>query len=113
MKNIKKFLIASIILISVGIIGLISTGIVSGLSAPSDIYKTGTACSFWSGNMMGMMRGFNLRQNTNADLKNISFDEVYSIAQQYIRDAGLQNIKISEIMEFSNNFYIVTVEEDT
>lgn len=113
MKNIKKFLIASIILISVGIIGLISTGIVSGLSAPSDIYKTGTPCSFRSGNMMGMMRGFVLRQKTDADLKNISFDEVKITGQEYLDDIGLQNVKISEIMEFSNNFYIVTVEEDT
>ena len=36
-----------------------------------------------------------------------------SEARQYLDDIGLQNIKISEIMEFSNNFYIVTVEEDT
>jgi len=100
-------------LIIIGALGLIATGIVSGLSAPYGICKNGKSYALRSGNMMGTMRGFNLRQKTDADLKNIGFDEVNKIARQYLNDIGLKNIKISEIMEFSNNFYIVTIEEDT
>ncbi|MCL5772023.1 MAG: hypothetical protein M1479_07100 [Actinobacteria bacterium] len=59
-----------------------------------------------------MMRGFNYR-NQNVDLRNISFDKVKSAAEKYLNDIGLQNVKIKEIMEFSNNFYIETVEEKT
>lgn len=58
------------------------------------------------------MRGFNLGQQNN-NLKNISFDEVKSSVEKYLNDTGLQNVKIKEIMEFSNNFYIETVEEKT
>ena len=112
MKNIKKFLIASIILITIGIVGLISGGIIFSLSSPAGTFGTGTGYTFGPGNMMGMMRGFN-SGNQYVDLQNISFDEVKSAGEKYLNDIGLQNIKIKEIMEFSNNFYIETVEEDT
>jgi len=112
MKNIKKFLIASIILITIGVVGLISGGIIFGLSSPAGTFGTGNGYTFRSANMMGMMRGFNFG-NQNVDLQNISFDEVKSAAQKYLNDTGLQNVKIKEIMEFSNNFYVETVEENT
>ncbi|MCL4376969.1 MAG: hypothetical protein M1409_01105 [Actinobacteria bacterium] len=112
MKNIRKFLIASIILIAVGVVGLISGGIIFGLSSPGGIFGTGTGYTFGPGSMMGMMQGFN-SGNQYAGLQNISFDQVKSSAQKYLNDTGLQNVKIKEIMEFSNNFYIETVEKDT
>ncbi|MGZ5550239.1 MAG: hypothetical protein ACXWE7_05520, partial [Nitrososphaeraceae archaeon] len=111
MKNIKKFLIASIILIIIGAVGLISAGIIFSLSSPTGTFGTDTGYTFKSGNMMGMMRGFNYR-NQNIDLQNISFGQVKSAAEKYLNDMGLQNVKIKEIMEFSNNFYIETVEKD-
>ncbi|MCL5073466.1 MAG: hypothetical protein M1308_21625 [Actinobacteria bacterium] len=112
MKNIKKFLIVSIILIAVGILGLISLCTISNLSSPVGTFGTGTGYTFRPEDMMNMMGGFNLGQQNN-NLKNISFDEVKSSVEKYLNDTGLQNIKIKEIMEFSNNFYIETVEEDT
>jgi len=112
MKNIKKFLIASIILITIGVAGLISEGIIFSLSSPVGTFGTDTGCTFGLGNMMGMMRGFN-SGNQYIDLKNISFDQVKSSGEKYLNDIGLQDVKIKEIMEFSNNFYIETVEEDT
>src|SRR3989304_8164991 len=112
MKNIKKFLIASIILIAIGVVGLISGGIIFSLSSPAGIFGTGTGYLFGPGNMMGMMQGFN-SGNQYIDLQNISFDQVKSSVEKYLNDTGLQNIKIKEIMEFSNNFYIETVEKDT
>ena len=112
MKNIKKFLIASIILITIGVVGLISGGIIFGSSSPVGAIGTSTGYTFGPGNMMGMMRGFN-SGNKYIDLKNISFDQVKSSGEKYLNDIGLKNIKIKEIMEFSNNFYIETVEEDT
>jgi len=112
MKNIKKFLIASIILIIIGVVGLISVCTIFNLSSTAGTVGTGTGYTFGPGNMVGMMRGFN-SGNQYVDLQNISFDEVKSAAEKYLNDIGLQNVKIKEIMEFSNNFYIETVEEDT
>ena len=112
MKNIKKFLIASIILIIIGVVGLISVCTIFNLSSPVGTFGTGTSYSFGPGGMMGMMRGFN-SGNRYVDLQNISFDGVKSAVEKYLSDIGLQNVKIEEIMEFSNNFYIETVEEDT
>jgi hypothetical protein len=113
MKNLKKILIVSMILIIIGVLGLISEGIIfSFTSYPGRIFGTGTGYIYGPEDMMNMMRGFNLRQQ-DTDLKNISFDEIKSIGEKYLIDIGLQNIKIKEIMEFSNNFYIETAEEKT
>lgn len=112
MKSTRKFLIVSIILITIGIIGLISEGIISSLSYPFGTFGTGTGYTFRPEDMMNMMGGFNLGQQNN-NLKNISFDEVKSSVEKYLNDTGLQNVKIKEIMEFSNNFYIETVEQKT
>ena len=113
MKNNKKFLIVSIILIALGIAGLLAGGIVSNFTKySSSAYKSGNGCTYGSRNRMGMMRRFDTT-NQYKDLKNISFDQVKLAGEKYLSDIGLQNIKIKEIMEFSNNFYIETVEEDT
>jgi len=112
MKSIKKFLIVSIILITIGVLGLISEGIIFSISSPAGTFGTGTGYTLGLGNMMNMMGGFNLGQQNN-NLKNISFDEVKSSVEKYLNDTGLQNVKIKEIMEFSNNFYIETVEQKT
>src|SRR5450830_510944 len=112
MKSIKKFLIVSIILMTIGVIGLISEGIIFSFSSPSGTFGTGTGYTLGLGNMMNMMGGFNLGQQNN-NLKNISFDEVKSSVEKYLNDTGLQNVKVKEIMEFSNNFYIETVEKDS
>jgi hypothetical protein len=112
MKNIKKFLITSIILITIGTVGLISVGIIFSLSSPAGTFGNSTAYLSGSNGMMGMMRGFR-SGNQYIDLQNISFGQVKSAAEKYLNDQGLQNVKIEEIMEFSNNFYIETVERDS
>ena len=112
MKNIKKFLIASIILIAIGVVGLISVCTIFNLSSTAATVGTGTGYTFGPGNMMGMMRRFS-SGNQYIDLQNISFDEIKSASEKYLNDIGLQNVIIKEIMEFSNNFYIETVEKDT
>ena len=113
MKNIKKFLITSIILIIIGVVGLISVCAIFNLSSTTvGTVGTGSSYTFGPANMMGMMRGFNFR-NQNTDLQNISFDQVKPAVEKYLNDSGLQNVKVKEIMEFSNNFYIETVEKDS
>jgi len=112
MKNIKRFLITSIVLIIIGVVGLISTCIIFSLSVPASSFGTNAGYSYRQGNMMGMMRGFRSGKQA-VDLQNISFDGVKSAAEKYLSDIGLQNVKVMEIMEFSNNFYVETVEEDT
>jgi len=127
MKNIKKFLIASIILIVVGAVGLVVvcatfSFTVSGANpySCSGGFRSSTAYSnrpYGMMGMMGMMRGFNFsRQNTediSKDINNLTFDEIKSAAEKYLVKIGLKNVKVKEIMEFSNNYYIETVEEDT
>jgi len=113
MKNNKKILIASIILVAIGIVGLLAGGIVlSFTSYPNSTFKTGSGYTIGPRSRMGMMRRFK-SDNQYKDLKNISFDQVKLAGEQYLNDSGLQNVKVKEIMEFSNNFYIETVEKDS
>ena len=81
MKNIKKFLIASIILIIIGVVGLISVCTIFNLSSANHTFGTSTGYTFRAGNMMGMMRGFNFKDQ-NIDLQNINFDDVKSAGEK-------------------------------
>src|SRR4030066_2492978 len=81
MKNLRKILISSIILIVIGIIGLAVT---------LPIADWGTT------------------QNVN-----LVFGEVKNLAGKYLEENNLSNLEISEIMEFSQNFYIEILEKDT
>ena len=112
MKNAKRFLIASIILIAVGILGLLTQSIILNFATYPGSNISSSANFSKPQGMMGMMRGFNFRQQ-NIDLKNINFDEVKIAAEKYLISVDLKNAKVKEIMEFSNNFYIETIEEDT
>ncbi len=112
MKNIKKFLIASIILIAVGLLGFLAQSIILNFTAYPGSNINSSANFSKSQRMMGMMRGLNFGQQ-NIDLKNISFDDVKIAAEKYLENIRVKNVKIKEIMEFSNNFYIETIEEDT
>ena len=112
MKNAKRFLIASIILIAVGILGLLIQSIILNFATYPESNISSSANFSKPQGMMGMMRGFNFRQQ-NIDLKNINFDEVKIAAEKYLISIDLKNAKVKEIMEFSNNFYIETIEEDT
>ncbi|MHB1376660.1 MAG: hypothetical protein ACYCXB_04445 [Candidatus Humimicrobiaceae bacterium] len=112
MKNIKKFLVISIIFLAIGVVGLIANYLIFDGFSQGKGYGTSSGYIFEPEDMMNMMRGFIVGQQNN-NLKNISFDEVKSSVEKYLNDTGLQNVKIKEIMEFSNNFYIETVEEKT
>lgn len=81
MKNLRKILISSIILIVIGIIGL-------AVTLP--------------------MVDWGTTQNVN-----LSFGEVKNLAGKYLEENNLSNLEISEIMEFSQNFYIEILEKDT
>ena len=110
MKNIKKYLIISIIFITIGVVGLIANSLIFNGVSQGNKYATSRGYVFEPEDMMNMMRGDRFLES---DLKSYTFDEVKIASEKYLSDLGLKDIKIKEIMEFSNNFYIETVEEST
>lgn len=73
-------------------------------------YGTSKGYIFGPEDMMNMMRG---NRSLESGLKSYTFDEVKIVSEKYLNDLGLKDVKITEIMEFSNNFYVETVEEST
>ena len=115
----KKYLIISIIFLSVGILGLVGTGFIAYSGCGQDIktcfgsnFGTSRGYSFGMNDMMNMMSSRRF-SDKNLSLKSFSFQEVKDSSDAYLSSYGLKNLKITEIMEFSNNFYIEVVEEDT
>ena len=119
MKSIKKYLITSVILLTVGFLGLAITGSITyfkyGLN--SDYNCVG---SFGSdarhmngfGEMMNMM-GSSWLSNESTSLESYSFKEVKERTENYLEKNNFENLQIVEIMEFSENFYIEIIEKET
>lgn len=99
MKNLRKILVSSITLIVIGILGLAVTLPMAGRSTTQNNL----------GNMGHMFRNLFGSQET----VNLDFDEVESLTEKYLEENNLSNLEISEIMEFSQNFYIELIEKDT
>jgi len=115
----KKYLILSIVFLSIGILGLVVTGFIAHYGCGRDIgacfgsnFGTSRGYSFGMNDMMNMMSSRRF-SDKNLSLKSFSFQEVKDSSDAYLSSYGLKNLKITEIMEFSNNFYIEVVEEDT
>lgn len=86
MRKTKKYLTVSIILLSIGLLGLvINSSIIYSRSVSDEVFG----------------------------LKSLSFQEVKERAENYLKRYGYEDLKIKEIMEFSNNFYIEVIEEQT
>ncbi len=108
MKNLKELLIASIVLIVIGLLGLSMSFLIGGIgmglsnfsTAQSYKYNNQDFCNRRSGNILSIKGN------------NLSFETVRDLSQDYIARFG-QDLKIAEIMEFSKNYYIEVVEEDT
>jgi len=100
MKNLRKIFISSIILIVIGILGL-------AITLPMVSWDT-------TQNNPGIGMGHMFRNLfRNQENINLDFDEVENLTEKYLEENNLSNLKISEIMEFSQNFYIELIEEDT
>jgi len=100
MKNLRKILVSSIILIVIGIIGLAVTLPMAGWGTTQNNLRTGRSHMF--------RNLFRNQENVNLD-----FDEVENLTGKYLEENNLSNLEISEIMEFSQNFYIEIIEKDT
>src|SRR4030042_596437 len=100
MKNLRKILISSIILIVIGIIGLAVTLPTAGWGTTQNNLGTGRGHMFR--NLFG-----------SQETVNLDFDEVENLTEGYLEENNLSNLEISEIMEFSQNFYIELIEKDT
>ncbi|MCL5986766.1 MAG: hypothetical protein M1371_09450 [Actinobacteria bacterium] len=118
MKNIRKYLVISIILLSIGLLGIIISGSIfyfeygQGIGSCLTSYGTGQGYTFGLNDMMNMMSS-NRFSNEKLSQKSFSFQEVKDLSEKYLTSYGLKNLKIEEIMEFSNNFYIEVAEEET
>lgn len=115
----KKYLILSIVFLSIGILGLVVTGFIAHYGCGRDIgacfesnFGISQGYSFGMNDMMNMMSSRRF-SDKNLSLKSFSFQEIKDSSDAYLSSYGLKNLKITEIMEFSNNFYIEVVEEDT
>lgn len=69
----------------------------------------------WNRGQGGMGQGMMPRwysDETAPQGERISIEDALTKAQAYISDKG-NNLRVAEIMEFSDNFYVVVVEKDT
>ena len=109
MKSLRKILISSVVLISVGIFGLVVTLFAGNLYTGLSNFGTGRGYTFNSEDINNMCRGFLKDQ----EIVDIDFEKVEDLAGKYLEKNNLSNLEIVEIMEFSQNFYIETKEKDT
>ncbi len=109
MKNLKKILISSLILIVVGALGLFLTLFIGSPGIGLSNFGTGQAYAFCSDDMGFMSRGF-LQGDKTIDL---SFEEIEDLTNEYLEKNSLSGLEIAEIMEFLKNFYIEIYEPDT
>lgn len=109
MKNLKKILISSLILIGVGALGLFLTLFIGNLGTGLSNFGAGQGYSFCLEDMGLMSRGF-LRNDKTIDL---SFEDVEDLTNEYLERNNLSGLEIAEIMEFSKNFYIEVYEPNT
>lgn len=58
----------------------------------------------------GMMYGYG---NTNLNVTPLTIDQAYNAAQDYLTALNLSDLKIAEVMVFSNNAYVRVVEQST
>ncbi len=108
MKSLRKLLISSIALIVIGFFGFTTIFILSVSGSRLTGYSTSSVYFFGREGLCNIGRVDTLLQED----KNLSFDTVKDKAQNYIGKYS-QNLTISEIMEFSKNYYIEVIEKDT
>jgi hypothetical protein len=109
MKSLRKILISSLILIIIGAMGLSITIFVGNIGTGISNFGSGKGYSFCSEDIGHMSRWFFQGDKT----KNLSFEEVEDLTNEYLERNDLSGLEIAEIMEFSKNFYIEVYEPDT
>ncbi len=109
MRNAKKILISSIVLIAIGILGLIAIFLIGSMGTGITNFGTGQGYAFCSEDLNNMSRDF-FRSRKTVDL---DFGKVEDLAEEYIKSYDLEGLEIAEIMEFSKNYYIEIAEADT
>ena len=108
MKSLKKLLISAIILIVIGFLGLGTVCVLGFVSSGITNYGTGKGYTFGQEDFCNMGRN----STSSQEDKNLSFEAVRDLSQTYIEKYD-QNLKITEIMEFSKNYYVEIAEKDT
>jgi hypothetical protein len=108
MNKSKRLLVSAIVLIVIGFVGLGATLLIGSIGFAVNNFGTGQGYMFGREDTCNMERSRILQEN----IKNLSFDSVRELTQDYITNYS-QNLEIAEIMEFSRNYYIEVVEEDT
>lgn len=109
MRSSNKLLISSIVLMAAGAVGLIVILVLGNLGAGISNFGTGQGYCFGEEDFGHMSRDF-FRGGRSADL---DLEKVEDLTVQYLEEYGLDGLEISEIMEFSKNYYIEVAEENT
>ena len=108
MKRLKKLLISSIILLVIGFLGLSITLTVGSFDPGYNSFGHASSSTFghkYFNNAKG-------RKSLATESNVLSFESVKKLAENYINNFD-GKLKITEIMEFTQNYYIEIVEEDT
>ena len=117
--KIKKYLIIAVVLITIGLLGLSISGVVAkykyGLYPG---FNCGSSPSLGFGHMSQMVAAMDMMGSSwllaeGESLESYSFKEVKERIESYLEKNNLEGLKIVEIMEFSNNFYIEISEKDS
>jgi hypothetical protein len=108
MKSLKKLLVSAIVLIVIGFIGLGATLAVGSIGFAASNLGTGKGYMFGREDFCNMERSSIL----TPEAEDLSFEKVKQLSQDYLSNYS-QNLEIAEIMEFSKNYYIEVIEEDT
>lgn len=111
MKKNIKLLIAAMLFIFIGLIAMFTLGLINSGLFQAMRYGTSNGYTLGSEDMMNLTRNYNF--DNGGSPKSFSFEEVKSAAENYLEKKGLKDLQIVEIMEFSNNFYIKTIEKST
>lgn len=108
MKSLKKLLISSIVLLIVGFLGLSVTLIMGSFGLGLNNFGTGQGYEFGQEDFCNMGRS----SLPLSESKDLSFESVRGLTEDYLKNYD-GNFKITEIMEFTKNYYIEIIEEDT
>lgn len=109
MKNLRKILVSSLVLIIIGTLGLLLTLFIGNLGNGLTNFSTGRGYALCLEDIGHMSRGF-FQSDKTIDL---SFEKVEDLTNEYLERNSLSGLEIAEIMEFSRNFYIEVYEKDT
>ncbi len=104
----RRIFITSILLLTIGALGLVLVLAIEGWGASLSNFGAGRGYGFRQEDRGHMSRG-----PWREPKQDFSFEQVGEKAEDYLERNDLRELEITEIMEFTRNFYIVVGEPQT